>query len=71
MTIINRSRCSSNEFKKNVSRRLTEKYKNLSEREKQSQKIKQSWSNLELRKEQSQRLKEYYKSNKKRSIVFI
>lgn len=65
MTIINRSRCSSNEFKKNVSRRLTEKYKNLSEREKQSQKIKQSWSNLELRKEQSQRLKEYYKSNKK------
>lgn len=65
MTEINRLRCSSVEFKNKASKRLSEKYKDESERIKQSNKIKKSWSNPELRKLQSDKLKRYYKTNKK------
>ena len=65
MTVINKNRCSSENFKLKMSKRLKEKYANPNERNKQSEKIKASWNDEELKKEQSKRLKNYYKNHTK------
>lgn len=65
MTLINKERCNTEEFKTKLSKATSERYKDPKERDKQSQKIKKSWSDEKLRQEQSERLKEYYKTHKK------
>ena len=65
MTIINKERCNSEEFKKNKSNYMHNKYLDPKEREIQSKKIRKSWNDKELREKQSNRIKEYYKTHKK------
>lgn len=65
MKIINKERCSSDDFKDKISKALKARYSIKEERRKQSKRIKEVWSNNELKNEQSKRLKEYYKNHKK------
>ena len=53
MTIINRSRCQSDEFKTKKSKYMKQKYSNKAERIKQSDKLKTVWNNEKLRAKQS------------------
>ena len=69
MKIINKKRCSSEEFKKNKSNFMKKTLSDPIEREKISKRNKIAWSNPTLRKEQSDRLKNYY-SNKNRDCSF-
>lgn len=63
MTKINSERCKSENFKKQVSERMHNKYLDKNERFIQSIKVKKAWSNKTLREEQSSRLKEYYSAH--------
>ena len=63
MTIINKARSSSFEFRNKISKATSERYKNNVVREQHAQAIKEVWSDKKLRKEQSNRLKAYYKVN--------
>lgn len=60
MTIINKERCNTKEFKEKLSKATSERYKNTEEREIQSKKIRKAWSDQELRREQSERVKKHH-----------
>lgn len=61
MTMINRQRCSTKEFKLKASENMRQRYKNKDEREKQSIRIKEAWKNEELRKKQKEVVKNSWK----------
>ena len=65
MTNINRKRCQSDEFRKNKSKYMRNKYLDQSERDKQSKIVKKAWSDPKLKKEQSERLKAYFNEHPK------
>ena len=65
MSIINKARCNSDEFKQNTSIRMTKLYSDDNERKKQSDRIKKAWENDELRKNQSDKVKEAWKRGDK------
>ena len=57
MTTINKERCSSQEFKKNKSEYMSNKYQNEEERRLQSERVKRAWEDEELRKRHSEIIK--------------
>lgn len=65
MTMINKMRCQSEEFKQAARIRMKKRYASLESRQKHSAKLRKSWEGEEIRKAQSNRLKEYYKTHKK------
>lgn len=65
MTIINKERCSSPEFKKKLSEATKQRYTSKEEKEKHRKKITEAWNNEELRKAQSERIKNYYKDKER------
>lgn len=60
MTLINRQRCSTEEFKNKMREATSKRYENQEERKLHSEKIKETWSDCELRQKQSEKLTEYY-----------
>ena len=64
MTLINKQRCNTDEFKNKISKATSKRYQDSGERKLHSEKIKKVWSNQNLRQEQSKRLKEYYSEHK-------
>ena len=63
MTLINKQRCSTEDFKNKLSEATSKRYQDINKRKAHSQKVREAWSNPDLRKEQSQRLIEYYSEN--------
>lgn len=63
MTLINKQRCSTEDFKNKLSKATSKRYQDINERKAHSKKVREAWSNPDLRKEQSQRLIEYYSEN--------
>lgn len=59
MTVINKERCNTDEFKEKARNRMINKYSDKNERELQSKKIKDAWNNDELRERQSNMVKQY------------
>lgn len=57
MTIVNKERCSSQEFKKNKSEYMSKKYQNEEERRLQSERLREVWLDEELRKRHSEIIK--------------
>lgn len=63
MTIINKQRCNTEDFKNKLSKATSKRYEDINERKLHSEKLKETWSNQDLRKEQSDRLRKYYSIN--------
>jgi len=63
MTEINRQRCGTEEFKRQLSEATKKRYSDAEERKAHSEKIRSVWSDEELRKRQSDILKEYYSNH--------
>lgn len=64
MTVINKQRCNTEDFKNKISKATSKRYQDINERNLHSEKVKETWSKKDLREEQSRRLKEYYSINK-------
>lgn len=65
MTVINKQRCNTEDFKNKLSKATSERYKDINERKLHSEKIRKVWSDENLRQEQSDRLKEYYSTHER------
>ena len=63
MTVINKQRCNTEEFKSKLSKATSKRYQDINKRKLHSEKVREVWSNQTLREEQSKRLKEYYSEN--------
>lgn len=63
MTIINKQRCNTEDFKNKLSKATSKRYQDINERKSHSKKAKEVWSDEKLRKEQSDRLKDYYSTH--------
>lgn len=60
MTVINRARCQSDDFREKCRVRFTNLYQDPAERQKQSDKIRKSWSNDELKAAQRERTRRHW-----------
>ena len=63
MTIINKERCNTEEFRNRISEATRQRYSDEEERRIHSERVRNTWSDEGLRKRQSDRLKEYYSTH--------
>lgn len=63
MTVINKERCASTEFREKISKATAKRMQEPKERQKLKESVAKTWESPIIREKQSQRLKEFYKKN--------